>query len=98
MSEAEAENYAINPFDLTKAWSHADYPLIEVGVMELNRNPVNHFAEVEQATFGPGNLPPGLGASPDKMTGFSDTAAITASLCTVHMLCTSGITYTSCML
>ncbi len=67
MAEAEAESCGFNPFDLTKVWSHADYPLIEVGVMELNRNPVNHFAEVEQAAFGPGNLPPGLGVSPDKM-------------------------------
>ncbi len=67
MPEADAENYGINPFDLTKVWPHADYPLIEVGEMELNRNPVNHFAEVEQAAFGPGNLPPGFGVSPDKM-------------------------------
>jgi len=67
MPESQADNYSVNPFDLTKVWSHADYPLIEVGEMELNRNPVNHFAEVEQATFGPGNLPPGLGVSPDKM-------------------------------
>lgn len=67
MPEAEAETYGINPFDLTKVWPHADYPLIEVGVLELNRNPVNYFAEVEQAAFGPGNLPPGFGASPDKM-------------------------------
>ncbi|MBE9567520.1 MAG: catalase [Proteobacteria bacterium] len=67
MPETDAENYHINPFDLTRVWSHADYPLIEVGIIELNRNPVNHFAEVEQAAFGPGNLPPGFGASPDKM-------------------------------
>ena len=67
MPEADAESYGINPFDLTKVWHYADYPLIEVGVLELNRNPLNHFAEVEQAAFGPGNLPPGLGASPDKM-------------------------------
>jgi catalase len=67
MPEADAETYGVNPFDLTKVWSHAEYPLIEVGVMELNRNPVNHFTEVEQAAFGPGNLPPGFGASPDKM-------------------------------
>jgi len=67
MPEADAEIVDINPFDLTKIWPHADYPLLEVGEMELNRNPVNHFAEVEQAAFGPGNLPPGLGASPDKM-------------------------------
>jgi catalase len=67
MPEKDAETYPINPFDLTKVWPHKDYPLIEVGVMELNRNPENYFAEVEQAAFEPGNLPPGMGASPDKM-------------------------------
>jgi catalase len=67
MPEQDAETYPINPFDLTKVWPHKDYPLIEVGVMELNRNPENYFAEVEQAAFEPGNLPPGMGASPDKM-------------------------------
>lgn len=67
MPEQDAETYAINPFDLTKVWPHKDYPLIEAGVMELNRNPENYFAEVEQAAFEPGNLPPGMGASPDKM-------------------------------
>lgn len=67
MPEADAETYHLNAFDLTKVWPHKDYPLIEVGVLELNRNPHNQFAEVEQAAFEPGNLPPGLGASPDKM-------------------------------
>ncbi|MCU7828847.1 MAG: catalase [Candidatus Thiodiazotropha sp. (ex Myrtea sp. 'scaly one' KF741663)] len=67
MPEAEAASYHLNPFDLTKVWPYKDYPLIEVGELELNRNPVNHFAEVEQAAFEPGNLPPGFGASPDKM-------------------------------
>lgn len=67
MPEKEAETYAIHPFDLTKVWPHKDYPLIEVGVLDLNRNPQNHFAEVEQAAFEPGNFPPGIGASPDKM-------------------------------
>jgi len=67
MPEKDAETYHLNPFDLTKVWPHKDYPLIEVGVMELNRNPENFFAEVEQAAFEPGNLPPGMGASPDKM-------------------------------
>lgn len=67
MPEMEADTYAINPFDLTKVWPHGDYPLVEVGILELNRNPRNHFAEVEQAAFEPGNLPPGFGASPDKM-------------------------------
>ncbi len=67
MPEADAAVYRIHPFDLTKVWPHKDYPLIDVGVMELNRNPENYFAEVEQAAFEPGNMPPGMGASPDKM-------------------------------
>ncbi|HYP67360.1 MAG TPA: catalase [Thiobacillaceae bacterium] len=67
MPEHEAESYRLNPFDLTKVWPHGDYPLIEVGMMELNRNPENYFAEVEQAAFEPSNMPPGFGASPDKM-------------------------------
>ncbi|MEQ1630439.1 MAG: catalase [Gallionella sp.] len=67
MPERDAETYAIHPFDVTKVWPHADYPLQEVGVLELNRNPQNYFAEVEQAAFEPGNLPRGMGASPDKM-------------------------------
>jgi catalase len=67
MPEAEASTYRIHPFDLTKVWPHADYPLIEVGVMELNRNPENFFAEVEQAAFAPANVIPGIGFSPDKM-------------------------------
>jgi catalase len=67
MPEADAQTYAIHPFDLTKVWPHKDYPPIDVGEFELNRNPQNYFAEVEQAAFEPGNMPPGLGASPDKM-------------------------------
>ena len=67
MPEKDAESYAINPFDLTKVWPHKDYPLIEAGVMELNRNPVNYFAEIEQAAFAPSNIVPGMGFSPDKM-------------------------------
>jgi catalase len=67
MPEEDADQYIVNPFDLTKVWSHKDYPLIDVGVLELNRNPENYFAEVEQAAFSPSNLPPGIGASPDKM-------------------------------
>lgn len=67
MSEAEAANRHENPFDVTKTWSQKEYPLIEVGVLELNRNPLNYFAEVEQATFGPSNMVPGVGLSPDRM-------------------------------
>ena len=67
MPYADAKTYRFNPFDLTKVWPHADYPLIEVGVMELNRNPENYFAQIEQATFAPSNFVPGIAASPDKM-------------------------------
>jgi catalase len=67
MTEAEADASAFNPFDLTKVWPHRQYPLIEVGVLELNRNPRNYFAEVEQAAFAPANVVPGIGFSPDKM-------------------------------
>jgi catalase len=56
-----------NPFDLTKVWYKKDFPLIEVGCFELNRNPENYFAEVEQAAFNPANIVPGIGFSPDKM-------------------------------
>jgi catalase len=64
--EAAAE-YRFNPFDLTKVWPHADYPPIQIGRLVLDRNPANHFAEVEQAGFSPANLVPGIGLSPDKM-------------------------------
>ena len=67
MSELEAEKTPYNPFDLTKVWPHADFPLIEVGVLELNRNADNYFAEIEQAAFSPSNVVPGIGFSPDKM-------------------------------
>lgn len=67
MTEEQARNHKENPFDLTKVWSQREYPLIEVGVLELNRNPENYFAEVEQAAFTPANIVPGIGLSPDKM-------------------------------
>ncbi|MDE8650633.1 catalase [Novosphingobium album (ex Liu et al. 2023)] len=67
MPYEEAKTYRINPFDLTKTWSHKDYPLIRVGTMTLNRNPENFFAQIEQAAFSPGNTVPGIGLSPDKM-------------------------------
>ena len=70
MPEGDAEKTSYNPFDLTKVWPHRDYPLIEVGVLELNRNPENYFAEVEQAGFSPANVVPGIGHSPDKMLQF----------------------------
>ncbi len=67
MPEADAENYRFHPFDLTKVWSKKDYPLIEVGEFELNRNPENYFADVEQVAFTPANVVPGISLSPDKM-------------------------------
>jgi catalase len=67
MPEKEAANCSYNPFDLKKVWPHSDYPLIEVGVMELNRNPENFFAEVEQSAFNPASVVPGISFSPDKM-------------------------------
>ena len=67
MTDAQAKAHKHNPFDLTKVWPKKDYPLIEVGVMELNRYPDNYFAEVEQAAFSPANVVPGIGFSPDKM-------------------------------
>ncbi|MBC8433392.1 MAG: catalase [Desulfobacterales bacterium] len=67
MPEKDASKFPFNPFDLTKVWPHGDYPLIEVGIYELNRNPENYFAEVEQSAFNPANIVPGIGFSPDKM-------------------------------
>ena len=67
MPESDASKAPYNPFDLTKVWPHADYPLIEVGVLELNRNPENYHADVEQAAFNPASVVPGISFSPDKM-------------------------------
>ncbi len=67
MPEADAATYKFHPFDLTKVWLKGDYPLIEVGVMELDKNPENYFADVEQAAFNPASVVPGIGFSPDRM-------------------------------
>jgi catalase len=67
MTEAQAQAHRHNPFDLTKVWPKAEFPLLEVGTLELNRNPENVFAEVEQAAFSPANIVPGIGFSPDRM-------------------------------
>lgn len=67
MPELEAEKYHIHPFDVTKVWPHKDYPVQDIGVLELNRNPDNYFAEVEQASFSPSNMVRGISWSPDKM-------------------------------
>jgi len=67
MTAEEGLNYHWDIFDITKVWPHAEVPPIKIGKLVLNRNPVNYFAEVEQAAFCPGNLVPGIAASPDKM-------------------------------
>ena len=67
MTDAQAQTFKHNPFDLTKVWPHAAFPLINVGIMELNRNSDNYFAEIEQLAFSPSNTVPGIGFSPDKM-------------------------------
>jgi len=67
MTEQEAKTYHINPFDLTKVWPHSDYPLIDVGTIELNQNPENYFQDIEQAAFAPAHIVDGIGFSPDKM-------------------------------
>ena len=100
MNEEDANTYHIHPFDVTKVWPHADYPLIEVGYFELNRNPNNFFAEVEQASFAPSNIIPGIGFSPDRLLqgrlfSYSDAARyrigvnhslipVNAAKCPVH--------------
>jgi catalase len=79
----DAKTYRYNPFDLTKVWPHADYPLIEVGTLQLNRNVTDYHSQVEQAAFEPNNLVPGTGLSPDKMLlarGFSYADAHRARL------------------
>jgi catalase len=67
MTEAQAKNLRWNPFDLTKVWPHSEFPLIDVGVMELNEVPSNYFAEVEQSAFAPAHIVDGISYSPDKM-------------------------------
>lgn len=67
MTEKQAEKAPFNPFDITKVWPHKDYPLQKVGILELNRNPENYFADVEQAAFTPANVVPGIGFSPDRL-------------------------------
>ena len=67
MPEADAEKTSYNPFDLTKVWPHSEYPMIDVGTLELNQNADNYFQQIEQAAFSPSNVVPGIAFSPDKM-------------------------------
>jgi catalase len=83
MTFEDAKTYRINPFDLTKVWPHADYPLYDVGRLVLNRNFTDHHTEIEQAAFAPSNQVPGTGLSPDKMLlgrSFADADAHRARL------------------
>ena len=79
MTYDQAKSFQWNPFDLTKIWPQKNFPLIRVGKMTLNRNPENYFAEIEQISFAPSNLVPGIEPSPDKMLqgrlfAYQDTA------------------------
>jgi catalase len=67
LTQEQAKEFPVNPFDLTKVWPYELAPLIEIGQFELNRNVQNYFAETEQVAFAPSNFVPGIGASPDKM-------------------------------
>jgi len=67
MTDEQAKKFQFNPFDVTKVWSHKEFPLIEIGTMELNKLPENYFRDVEQAAFAPANVVDGIGYSPDKM-------------------------------
>ena len=67
MTDEQAKKFKWNPFDITKVWPHSEYPLIDVGIMELNEIPKNYFADVEQSAFAPSNIIDGIGLSPDKM-------------------------------
>jgi catalase len=67
LTPEQAKDFRWDIFDITKVWPHGEVPPVKVGKLVLNRNPVNYFAEVEQAAFGPGNTVPGIAVSPDKM-------------------------------
>ena len=67
MTQAQAKTFQWNPFDLTKVWPHGDFPMMDVGVMELNEIPQNYFRDVEQAAFAPAHVVDGISYSPDKM-------------------------------
>jgi catalase len=91
MPEAEAAGYRFDPFDLTKVWPHADYPLIPIGRMVLDRLPESYFAEVEQVAFNPANMVPGIGPSPDRMLqarlfGYGDAHRHAARFSNPHRL------------
>ena len=78
MSDDEHPELDFDPLDDTKVWDEDKFPMMPVGRMVLDRNPVNYFAEVEQIAFGTGVLVDGLDFSDDKMLqgrtlSYSDT-------------------------
>ncbi|XP_050517738.1 catalase-like [Diabrotica virgifera virgifera] len=67
MTPEQAQRSPFDPFDLTKVWPQAEYPLIKLGKVVLNRNPKNYFIDVEQIAFSRSCMVPGIEASQDKM-------------------------------
>lgn len=67
MTPEEATKVSFDPFDVTKVWPRAQFPMQEVGVIELNRNVEDYHRDVEQAAFSPGSLVPGIELSPDTL-------------------------------
>ncbi|KAJ9205252.1 catalase [Paecilomyces variotii] len=67
MEPEQAEKYRWNIFDMTKVWSHKDFPLRQIGKITLNRNPSNYFTDIEQAAFSPSTMVPGFAPSADPM-------------------------------
>jgi len=78
MPDGAHDELPFDPLDDTKIWPEDQFPLLPVGMMTLNKNPENYFAEVEQVAFGTGVLVDGLDFSDDKMLqgrtfSYSDT-------------------------
>lgn len=67
LSLEDVHNATFDVFDVTKVLPLKKYPLIPVGRLVLNRNPVNYFAEIEQVVFNPASLVPGILGAPDKL-------------------------------
>ena len=78
MEDGANDHLSFDPLDDTKRWPEAEFPLLPVGRMVLDRTPDNFFAETEQSAFGTGVLVDGVDFSDDKMLqgrtlSYSDT-------------------------
>jgi catalase len=78
MDDNEHPELDWDPLDDTKLWPEDRFPLLHVGTIQLNRNPMDFHNEVEQAAFGTGVLVDGIDFSDDKMLqgrtfAYSDT-------------------------